>query len=46
MKKLITYIYNGGRYIFCKDGVHFACSLEQVRELKQWCEEILKDQDN
>lgn len=35
------YEYKNGKYVFCKDGVYFAMTEEQVRKMQALCQQIL-----
>jgi len=39
----MTYREKNGRYIFEKDGVFFAMTKDQLREMRRLCSEILGD---
>lgn len=34
----------GGKWVFCKDGVHFALTLDQVKEMNKLTGEILGEE--
>ena len=42
---MVSYIERNGKYVFCKEGVYFAATLEQVKELYEACQLILSDQN-
>ena len=37
----LTVIKKNGKYIFKRDGVHLALTIDQVRELRRLCDSIL-----
>jgi hypothetical protein len=40
---MITYSIKGDKYVFCKDGVYFSLTLEQVSEMNMLFDEIYKN---
>jgi hypothetical protein len=39
----MKYSLKNEKYVFCKEGVYFAMTTEQVVEMKALCEEILNE---
>lgn len=39
----MTYTKKGDKYIFCKDGVYFSMTLEQVSDMCVLCEKIVEE---
>lgn len=37
----MKYALKNNKYVFCKEGVYFALTKEQVAEMRDSCEEIL-----
>jgi len=37
---MITYEIKKGKYVFCKDGVYFSLTIEQMKEMKKLFGEI------
>jgi len=43
---MINYTYKKGKYIFCRDGVYFALTLEEIYDMLGILSQIKQDIEN